>query len=744
MKPDSTLSARRYRFGIFEVDLKSGEVRKAGIRIRLQSQPFEVLAMLLTQPGEIVTREELQKKLWPTDIFVDFDHGVNTAINKLRDALSDSADTPRYIETLPRRGYRFIAPVESAALGETEIVKVSPDSIASVSEGTSGGSGSDSRWARIQLGRDPAGQEVTPPRIVTRQSDAKYLATISGAAILFLAVVGFAARAWRLHNRTFDLNDLQMVQITDTGKAVNVAISPDGRYVAYALQDGEKESLRLRQLATRSDLQILPLETGSFAGLTFSPDSNYIYFVRSDRDDPAFHSLYMMPALGGPQHQVMKDVDSAISFSPDARQFVFTRGAPQRNSVEVRTASSDGTGDKLLATLNDRVASYQFGPTWSPDGRTIALSATQWGKQLGASLVTVSLSDGSVRELYFSPDPIGRPVWSGEGDELLVPMNDRVNRNLSQLWAVSYPEGKARQLTKEIVDHDLRISATTDAKMVARISMTQVSNVWVAEAADLHVARQITSDNFAMLRIAETPAGMFLVTGDNGKLWSIPADGSNHTLFAAARGAPVLCGPFVLFLEDTGTMILMRANADGSHPTPLVNNGDIVDATCSPDGKLVFYASLTRPQKIRRITVEGGAPVDVTTAPGDGIMCRFGISPDGKHIAYVYRTLTDNPASGWRVDVIPADGGPTEKTIKVPAGIWALCWAPDGRGVQFLFTLNGVTNVWEQRFEGGPPKQLSRFTSGQMFDFNWSPDHSRLLMLHGETRSDVVLYSNLR
>src|ERR1700747_2353639 len=105
----------------------------------------------------------------------------------------------------------------------------------------------------------------------------------------------------------------------------------------------------------------------------------------------------------------MKDVDSAISFSPDARQFVFTRGAPQRHSVEVRTASSDGTGDKLLATLTGRVASSQFGPTWSPDGRTIALSATQWGKQLGASLVTVSLSDGSVRELYFSPDPLGGP-----------------------------------------------------------------------------------------------------------------------------------------------------------------------------------------------------------------------------------------------------------------------------------------------------------------------------------------------
>jgi Tol biopolymer transport system component len=258
------------------------------------------------------------------------------------------------------------------------------------------------------------------------------------------------------------------------------------------------------------------------------------------------------------------------------------------------------------------------------------------------------------------------------------------------------------------------------------------------------MARQITSDNFAMLRMAETPEGMLLVTGDNGKLWIMHADGSNRTLFATARGAPVLCGRFIVFLEDTGAMILMRVNADGSNPTPLVNNGDIVDVTCSPDGKQVFYASSTRPQKIWRKPIEGGAPVEIATTPGNGIIGRFGISHDGNHLAYVYRDLTDTLAPAWNVDVIPVDGGPTEKTLKVPAGICALYWAPDGRGVQFLLTLNGVTNVWEQRFEGGPPTQLSRFTSGQMFDFNWSPDHSRLLMLRGDTKSDVVLYSNLR
>src|SRR6202161_4788289 len=101
------------RFGIFEVDLRAGVLRKNGLRVRLQEQPFQVLAMLMEHPGEVVGRQELQKKLWPTDTFVDFDHGLNKAINKLRDALGDSAESPRFVETIGRRGYRFLADVKA-------------------------------------------------------------------------------------------------------------------------------------------------------------------------------------------------------------------------------------------------------------------------------------------------------------------------------------------------------------------------------------------------------------------------------------------------------------------------------------------------------------------------------------------------------------------------------------------------------------------------------------------------------
>src|SRR5215475_12763124 len=118
--------ARTVRFGVFELDLKAGELRRNGSKIRLQEQPFQILVSLLEQPGKVVTRDELRNKLWPVDTFVDFDHSLNAAIRRLRDALGDSADTPRFVETVARRGYRFIAPVTNGAGSTVETAAESP------------------------------------------------------------------------------------------------------------------------------------------------------------------------------------------------------------------------------------------------------------------------------------------------------------------------------------------------------------------------------------------------------------------------------------------------------------------------------------------------------------------------------------------------------------------------------------------------------------------------------------------
>ena len=123
---DSNPRPRQFHFSVFEVDLRTGQLRKQGLKVKLHGQPFQVLAMLLERPGEMVTREEIREKLWPGDTFIDFEKSINTSIKRLREALGDDAAAPRFIETLPRHGYRFVAPVVGAAGSAPAVAPVSP------------------------------------------------------------------------------------------------------------------------------------------------------------------------------------------------------------------------------------------------------------------------------------------------------------------------------------------------------------------------------------------------------------------------------------------------------------------------------------------------------------------------------------------------------------------------------------------------------------------------------------------
>ena len=160
----------RLRFGVFELDLRAGELRKHGLRVRLQEQPFQILAILLAHPGEVTTREELQKKLWPADTFVDFDGGMNNAVKRLREALGDSAESPRYVETIPRRGYRFIGTVNGNALSTPP------------------------------YGSLPTAKPDAKPRTSRRTLRTGILIGL-GLAALFLAVLGFTPNPWWQHLR---------------------------------------------------------------------------------------------------------------------------------------------------------------------------------------------------------------------------------------------------------------------------------------------------------------------------------------------------------------------------------------------------------------------------------------------------------------------------------------------------------------------------------------------------------------
>jgi DNA-binding winged helix-turn-helix (wHTH) protein len=717
----------RLQFGIFEADLATRKLYKRGVPVHLQDKPFQILALLLERPQDVVTREELQIKLWPNGTFVDFDKGLNTAVKKLRDALGDSAETPVFIETLPRRGYRFIAPIfANGSAPFTSSPSIPSDNSLEVRHAV------QSAVSERSLTSSPRDQPH--PSWIFRQ---RFL--FVAVTVLILAAIGFVVRRQLSRSPSFPLQNVQITPVTDNGKVRYMAISPDGQNVAYAMRDGLDQSLWLRNLASGKEMQLLGPDTVNFSGMEFSPDGSFLYFIRSEKENPVFSYLCRMPSAGGAIEQLIRDADSPVSFSPDGQQFVYSRGYPPRVITEVRIANADGTSDHLLAVMPGHQV-YEAGPTWSPDNHAIAVPLHLIGNHSRFVLYAISLSDSKPVEIYSSLGAIGRPLWVRNGKEFLVTLED-VRSHRGQLWTISYPQGEARRFTNDLSDYSSAIGLTRNARALATIVTSSISNVWAAPAGDLSHPYQITSGEPSLFQISELQNSKLLALG--GGLWTLNSDATQRRRLTDIHDPQWIesCGKhvFVLAAED-GHSLLMRMSPEGSSATPLASADEILSLACSPDDRYVYYLNLAHPDKISRISVEGGSPVDVAFLLGDTPLGNLTVSPDGKLLAYPYQQYSPPRVA---LAIIPATGGAPLQTFTLPGFIGRLRYSPDGKALQYLMTRNGATNLWQQPIDSSKARQVTNFNSGQIFDFGWSVDRDRLLLTRGQSTRDVVLIANL-
>jgi DNA-binding winged helix-turn-helix (wHTH) protein/Tol biopolymer transport system component len=713
------------RFAEFELDLETAELRRNDLTISIPGQPFKVLVALLSRPGHLVTRQELKNQLWPSETFGDFDQSLNKAVKRLRELLDDPAENPRFIETLPRKGYRFVAEVGNGAGTDT---KTSANLVA-----TSPRPATDAE----ALGQERAAETIRGHP--SRSYGFKYV--LVGAITLGIVAVAVGVLFERFPvRRSPDLASVHITKLTDSGMARDVAISADGRYIVYSVRNGEQESLHLRQIATGSDIEILP-PGPEFHGLTLSPDGLKVYFVRSDPNEPYFKYLYSVPVLGGPARQMISDVDSPVSFSPDGNQFVFERAVPSRNVIELRIAKHDGSDEQVLATIrNGDAGLFQPGPSWSPDGSTIVCPFRILDQEVRWILVSVSVPDGAVKEVYSVSVDLGRPVWLSE-ERLLIPRYEPAYQR-SQLWTIPYRNGDAQRFTNDLTDYDQQLDISRDQKTLVAVATTTVSNIWRASADNLSAARQITFGQLPMFRVAETASGRLLASEGGGNIWIVGSNGQ-HESFTDLHQTQWLeaCNNSIVFASTEDKAVnLVRVNEDGSHLTRLFS-GDLSRVGCSADGKFAYYVNRHRPQKIWRISMDGGAPMEVGPGMGEGTSSPLSVSPDGKFLAYTFVHYRPN---AWKLAVQLASGGPVIKVFDVPGGTYRVRWSAAGTSLQYLVTQNGVTNIWEQPLAGGYAKQLTKFDSGQIFDFTWSFDDKTLFFTRGDVTSDVVMFSNVR
>jgi serine/threonine protein kinase/Tol biopolymer transport system component len=559
---------------------------------------------------------------------------------------------------------------------------------------------------------------------------------IALAAMVLLAA---ALAGYKLLNRPASLNlqNMQIVKLTDSGKAYRVAISPDGRYIVYVLIDGEQRSLWVRNVATKSDVQVLAPDVVAFAGVAFSPDGNYIYLTHSDKTTTLYNFLYVIPVLGGAPHQILRDIDSAVSFSPDGKQFAFMRGVPDHNVIEIRIANADGSGDHLLAALPSAV-SFLWGVAWSPDGKTVAASNLRPGNSNVWALETIHVADGKVKELFSGSEWLGRPAWLPDGSAMLIPIAS-LAENRSQLWLVSFPSGERRRFTNDLSDYSHVLDLTADGKMLVAIQRQQNSHIFVLPGGQAAQAKQITSGEVTDNEVAPGPAGKLLVRSRESDVVLMNADGNQRSIpQPGLRDYTSIssCGDrYLLFHSfEEGKTWLVRSDADGTNPVKLID--DASNSECSPDGTWAMYVSGSG-QNMYRLPIEGGTPMLIASY---AMGVSGTISPDGKFIACAYQE--PGPVPTPKISVIPAAGGPPVHVFGRSGGAEGLRWSPDQKGLQYHLTRKGASNVWQQPLSGGDPYPITDFTSELIYNFAWTRDGKQLLVVRGNNVSDVVLISN--
>jgi len=576
-------------------------------------------------------------------------------------------------------------------------------------------------------------------------------AVIGVAAIIVLlaaAALYFGALKNRGHAVALTTQNMQIEKLTQSGKAAGVAISPNGQYVVYVLREGEMQSLNVRQVVTGSDVQILPPAQSFFDGLTFSPDGNYIYFTESTKNNQLFSLLYKMPVLGGNPQQIVRDIDTSISFSPDGKQFAFERGVPEKGEVRVFVANADGSGEQLMATRKASVVlSAIFAPAWSPDGKTIVYSSLL--PAAASYLSAISVADKTERSLYAGNGAIGRPQWLPDGSAVLLPMSTEGPGNRAQLWTISFPGGERQRLTNDLTDYSFAwLDLTRDASAIVTVESTVALDLWSSPNGDAARSTQLTSGNGSTQTVSLLSKDRIVFSNRAGEVFSANFDGTNQVQIAGSdRNIRFLqgCGDgkhLIYNAVNNGDSEIWRMDADGSNPTQLTHGKSAVFPQCAPDGQSFIYWD-PETGKQWRMSVEGGTPTQLDLPDSNSPVAL--ISRDNKIIAYS-KANPDAPQNRAQIVGVPAGGGPTIFAIDTIPGSTvggALPeWSLDGRGIEYPVLRGGAANLWRQPVPSGEIKQITNFTTGVLRSAAWSPDGKLLFTVRGSRSSDIILLKN--
>jgi Tol biopolymer transport system component/DNA-binding winged helix-turn-helix (wHTH) protein len=715
--------------------MQSGELRKRGIRIKLQDQPVQILTLLLDRAGETVTRTEIRQRLWPANTFVDFENAISSGVRKIREALSDNSDSPRFIETVARHGYRFICPIDRPIYRNDGFISTSPaEQASSTLLSTDGHNKSNTETA------------FTPPFAKDSrwpENDVLKRAAAWVSVILLALIVGW----WAGKRSILPADENPLANATFArfahfpGDKTDAAISPDGKFVAFrADRDG------------RSDVWVSEVGTGTFVNLTkdqpedpilpisnlgFSPDSSQIWLAGYRPSQ----RLRLMPVMGGVPRPFLRDHTANIAWSHDGARLVFHTYEP---GDPMFVADADGENARRIFISAPGV--HNHFPAWSADGRWIYFVSGPW-ESLDMDLWRIPATGGTPERMTRHNADVRSVVPISSKTVLYVsPQRDGSG---PWLWALDVERKVSRRVSIGL-ERYISVSASSNGhRLIATVS-NPLANLWSVPIGE----RTATEADVKAYKLPAERALAPRFTGNS--LFNLSADGSGDGLWRYVNGqafeiwkgaegplfAPPAVSPdasaAVIVLSRQGKLVLYKISADGAEIQPLTSGLDVRGSPCwSPDGKWIITGGQNASGAgLFKIPAGGGPPIRLSAMPGINPVW----SPDGRLIVYAGNTI----ARTAPLLAIRPDG----RAFELPAIVVAAGrvinrahhrFTPDGKGLIYLRGMEPGEDFWYLNLASMQTRLIARLGHGTSMSFDITPDGKQIVFDRIQENSEIAL-----
>lgn len=605
---------------------------------------------------------------------------------------------------------------------------------------------------RIDTIPNPTGERAAPVAPgPARKGTFRKLSMIIPVFLIAAAAFYYTFKTWpstTLFDRAFNL---RFERLHLSGDITEIVISPDGKYVAYSVAEAGKHSIRVRELATASDLRVTSVSDSSYSGLSFSPDGTFVYYLENKAETG---TLYRVSKLGGGQRSILENVNTAVTFSPDGSRMAFIRSNNAVDPADLVIAPADGGSATVLVrrTLADNkfFSSHMQGPgpAWSPDGKSIACVTHGMGPKLTeVSLEVIDVEFGTARPINAGPwYDISRVTWLGDSSGMIVTATEKAG-GPGQLYLVG--DHGTRQITNDPNNYTL-VSGSSDSSVFVTRNVERSSSIWQVSMVESPATTISVEQNKGLAEVERGTEGRFIYSvfdGKNINLWLQDGSGRRQLTFEADNSKPTMSpdGRYIVFCSTrAGTMNIWRMNSDGTQPLQLTTGTYADLPSVTADSKWVIYRT---GKSIRKVSIDGGPPEKLLSREVQGPS----LSPDGRLLAFY---INDQPDSQvWHVEIYDLTLGSIVKRFALPESTRPfngmsltpdnrLRWTPDGKGLAYVSSSSGASNIWIQPLNSRQFRKLTDFKEAEITSFAWSDD-GRQIVLVRDTRAYVPVLVRL-